>query len=233
MRLQKSLAKVLLVEDDASLGKEVKDWLEDMDGLAVEHVATGEDALQVLTSFGFDLIILDWELPGVSGLQVCRDFRNSGGQTPILFLTGRDGIDDKESGFVHGADDYLAKPYNVRELSMRCKALLRRAREQTVFETANKKILLKPDDNILLIDEKPIALTKLECAVLKHLMAHPGKQFSSADLLKSVWPSQKESSEEAVRVLIRGLRKKLSAFDQEITKGLIDTVPGGGYVYRH
>lgn len=228
----KGLAKVLLVEDDQSLSKEVKDWLQDMDGLDVEHVATGEDALQILNTFGFDLIILDWELPGISGLQVCRDFRSAGGHTPILFLTGRAGIDDKESGFVHGADDYLAKPYNVRELSMRCKALLRRGRQQTVFENAGKKIRLKPDDNVLLIDETPVALTKMECAVLAHLMAHPGKQFSSADLLRSVWPSHKESSEEAVRVLIRALRKKLSALDQETTRNLIESVPGGGYVYR-
>ncbi len=227
------MAKVLLVEDDTNLGKEVKDWLEEMDGLAVEHIATGEDALQVLQSFGFDLIILDWELPGISGLQVCRSFRAAGGQTPILFLTGRGGIEDKESGFMQGADDYLAKPYNVRELSMRCKALLRRAREQALFQTANKKIRLKPDENMLVIDETSVSLTKLECGVLKHLMSHPGKQFSSTDLLKSVWPSQKESSEEAVRVLIRGLRKKLSVFDQETIKGLIDSVPGGGYVFRN
>jgi len=226
------LPKVLLVEDDKNLGIEVKDWLEDIDGLTVEHVCNGEDALQILSAFGFDLIILDWELPGISGLQVCRDFRSAGGQTPILFLTGRTAIDDKEAGFGHGADDYLAKPYNVRELSLRCKALLRRSREQTVFENSDKKILLKPDDNLLVVNESNVSLTKLECALLRHLMTHPGKHFSSADLLKSVWPSQKESSEEAVRVLIRGLRRKLSALNEELSKNLIESVPGGGYVYH-
>ena len=121
------MSKVLLVDDDIQLGMRVKEWLESVDKLTVEFVNSGEDALQMLGAFGFDLILLDWNLPGISGIKVCEEFRKTGGVTPV-FLTGRGEIEDKEAGFEHGGDDYLPKPFHVRELSARCKALLRRGR---------------------------------------------------------------------------------------------------------
>ncbi|HEY9788098.1 MAG TPA: response regulator transcription factor [Candidatus Obscuribacterales bacterium] len=223
------MPKVLLVEDDCSLGAELQEWLEEMDGLTVEVVNTGEDALQLLTSFGFDLVILDWGLPGLSGMEVLRQFRKGGGETPILFLTARNSIDDKESGLDSGADDYLPKPFEIRELSARCRALLRRARQSTVLENTQRGISLVPQTHTLHWGEKQLRLTRMECAVLAHLMKNPGKQFSSSDLLREVWPSHKESSQEAVRVLIRTLRGKLESFPE--VSGLIQTIPGGGYVY--
>jgi len=226
------MAKILYVEDDIALGREVKEWLEEVENLKVEFVSNGEDALQLLDGFTFDLIILDWELPGLSGLSLCQRYREAGGQTPILFLTGRSELSDKELGFGNGADDYLTKPYNVRELAMRCKALLRRARQPVSFSCRKGTVVLKPADKLLFVEKVPVSLTALECSLLTFLFSHPSQPFSSAALVKAVWPSEKGAAEESVRSLIRTLRQKLDQLNCEATKDLIETVNRGGYMYR-
>ncbi|MGH9547964.1 MAG: response regulator transcription factor [Terriglobales bacterium] len=228
------MTKLLLVEDDLTLASEVASWLKEHDGYDVEVANNGEDALQLIQHFGFDLIVLDWELPGLSGLDVCRASRRDGCETAILFLTGKSAIDDKEIGFSAGADDYLSKPFQIRELSARCKALLRRGRPTQPLSDRSGAIKLDATTSTLHLGDECILLTKTECAVLAYLMRHPGRHFSAADLLKAVWPSQKAPSEDAVRMLIRSLRKKLHAGADDNATPLIDTVPGLGYVFnRH
>jgi DNA-binding response OmpR family regulator len=226
------MPKILFVEDDVALGQEVKEWLEEVEGFAIELVNSGEDALQMLNAFGFDLIVLDWSLPGLSGLSVCEQYRRGGGQTPILFLTGHDELSDKEQGFGTGADDYMTKPYDVRELALHCKALLRRAREVTHFGSQDRGLVLKPEARMLVVQDTEVHLTILECELLTFLMSRPGQRFSSADLLKAVWPSQKGTSEESVRSLIRGLRKKLDLLQNAATTDLIQTIGRSGYMYK-
>ncbi len=119
------MAKLLLVEDDLELSLKLKEWLASQ-GYLLETVTTGEDALQMLNHFQFDILLLDWDLPGISGLEVCRQYRLSGGTSFILFLTGKGDISSKEQGFDLGADDYLVKPFDARELSSRIRSLLRR-----------------------------------------------------------------------------------------------------------
>src|SRR5690242_15662054 len=120
------MPKLLVVEDDEELLRHISAWLSSEKYL-VETANSGEDALQILGNFNFDVIILDWNLTGITGLEVCQKFRKSGGDTPIIFLTGESDIDHKELGLNSGADDYLTKPFNERELSARVKSLLRRS----------------------------------------------------------------------------------------------------------
>lgn len=224
------MTKLLVVEDDLNLAREVACWLREQDGYDVEVANTGEDALQLIGLFGFDLILLDWELPGMSGLDVCRESRRLGCETAILFLTGRAQIDDKESGLNSGADDYLCKPFQIRELSARCRALLRRGRPtQAIVEGG---IRLDSAASALFVDDTEIALTKTECAVLEYLIRHANRHFSAADLIKGVWTSDKSPSEDAVRMLIHGLRKKLQSSRNEKASKLIETVAGLGYTYN-
>src|SRR5215510_14437958 len=118
------MAKILLIEDDTDLTAKLSDWFKS-ENYVIDVATTGEDAMQLLASFTYDVIILDWILPGLAGLEVCQKFRADGGQTPIIFLTGKGQIASKETGLDSGADDYLVKPIGVRELSARLRSMLR------------------------------------------------------------------------------------------------------------
>lgn len=119
------MAKVLVVEDDRQLSALIVDFLQG-DGHLPECVYKGSDGAERLAVYKYDLVILDWELPGLSGVDVCRQYRDCGGQTPIIMLTGKNTVDEKETGLDAGADDYLTKPFHLKELAARMRALLRR-----------------------------------------------------------------------------------------------------------
>ncbi|MBX9724641.1 MAG: response regulator transcription factor [Candidatus Obscuribacterales bacterium] len=120
------MAKVLLVEDNSDLAEQLASWLRS-ENYYVDISPDGESALENLKFYKYDIVVLDWELPGkTSGVDVCRQFRSSGGQTPVIMLTGRGKIDDKELGLDAGSDDYLVKPFEPRELAARMRSLLRR-----------------------------------------------------------------------------------------------------------
>ncbi|HEY9787008.1 MAG TPA: response regulator transcription factor [Candidatus Obscuribacterales bacterium] len=222
--------KVLLLDDDHAMALRIREWLEETCGFVVEVVHTAEDALRYLREFEFDLITIN-RISDMQGIEVCRRFRRRGGDTPILMLASGDEIDYLEDCFASGADDCLRTPFHFRELSARCVALLRRGRTIRMLSNAKKRIILQPDTNTLHVGDARLRLTRTECALLSHLMSHPGKHFSSADLLREVWPANRTSSPEAVRVLIRTLRKKLSQVNSDTAQEIIKTVPGGGYVY--
>ena len=224
------MPKILIIEDDQQLAASVQEWLQ-KEGSTVEVSATGEDGIQLLKTFGYDLIILDWDLPGISGQEVCSRFRAMGGQTAIMFLTGRSHIDDKQFGFNSGADDYLCKPFDLRELSLRCKALLRRQREPVVLQDSARKIFLRPEERTITLGKTSVSLTKLECAVLQFLMSNPTRSYSALELFKNVWPSDSDSSEDAVRVLIKSLRSKLRRTNEECATSVLPVLPGQGYIF--
>src|SRR5262249_15299663 len=125
-----NVAKILLAEDDVDVASMVEDWLRH-EHHTVETVGDGADALDRMRFYTFDLIILDWPLPKMTGLEAIQELRSKGGLTPILMLTGRDAVPDKTRGLDAGADDYLTKPFDGQELSARIRALLRRATKQT------------------------------------------------------------------------------------------------------
>ncbi len=124
------MAKILLVEDDVDLGDRIVQWLKH-EHHTVELIADGQQASDYLAQLKYDLIVLDWGLPNRNGVDVLKEFRNSGGVTPVLLLTGKGKISEKEEGLDAGADDYLTKPFDIKELSARIRALLRRVPQFT------------------------------------------------------------------------------------------------------
>lgn len=220
-----TMTKLLLIEDDEILAEQLSKWLVEQNYLC-EHAPSGEDGLQLLSAYQYDLIMLDWELPGKSGLDVCREFRKNGGITPILFLTGQGDISHKESGLDSGADDYLTKPFELRELAARIRSLLRRPVRLIAEELKLNGVKLDVQTRTVSHGENSTRLMPTECATLEFLMRHPDQTFSTKALLDAVWTSQSEASEESVRTCMKTLRFKLGKIDK---KTLIKTVLGAGY----
>lgn len=218
------MAKILLVEDDAGLCKMIKDWL-GRDRYQVEVSSDGAEALEKLQFYQFDLVILDWQLPSMSGVEILKQYRQSGGLTPVLMLTGKGELTDKEEGFDAGADDYLTKPFHMKELSARIRALLRRP---PTFVEALKVGSLSLDRGNCSVtkDGSEIRLLPKEFALMDFFMRHPNQIFSTEALLNRVWASESDATSEALTTTIKRLRKKL---DADPKQSIIRTVHGVGY----
>jgi OmpR-family two-component system manganese-sensing response regulator len=224
------MAKIFLIEDDAEVSENVRDWLQNCDNHIVEVADNGQDGLEQLRYYQYDLIILDWDLPNLNGLQLCNEFRKSGGNTPILFLTGKREIVNKEAGFDAGADDYLTKPFQVRELAMRVKALLRRP--PSVFKGSHlqsRHITLDPSSAKVTSNGQPVKLNAKEYALLEFFMRHPGQLFTAEALLDRVWKSDSDSTTEAITTTIKRLRQKI---DMDGKPSVITTLHGLGYRFE-
>ncbi len=192
-----------------------------------ESVHLGRDALQLLNHYQYDILILDWELPDISGVDVCTQYRKSGGNGAVLFLTGKNTIDDKEIGLDCGADDYLVKPFEVRELSARLRSLLRRPRQLLPAELIVNGVLLNLKTRSIKVGEQTTRLMPKEFALLEFLMRHPNTLYSSKALLDAVWSSDSDSAEDSVRTCMRSLRSKL---ERTGCADLIKTVLKSGYI---
>jgi len=221
----KAVAKILVVEDDRLLSRLVRDYLAS-EHHNVEVADTGSTGMEMLECFRYDAIILDWELPGMTGIEILKRFRAKGGKTPVLMLTQRGSINEKETGFDSGTDDYLTKPFEMRELSARVRALLRRPAVFTGRVLAVRDIALDPGSHKVTRNGQEVDLLPKEFALLEFLLRHPGEVFSAEALLDRVWSSESESTEEAVSTCVRRLRKKV---DDEGKPSLIQTVHGVGY----
>ncbi len=219
------MAKILIVEDDEQLADLIVQCLTRENHL-VEHVNNGADALSQVKLYIFDLIILDWNLPEVTGLGILKEFRSRGGITPVLFLTGRRDLSDKLEGLDAGADDYLTKPFDSRELTSRIRALLRRPQVLVGDVLEVGKLRLDPKDFKVTLGDEEIKLVPKEFALLEFLMRHPGELFGVDKLLDSVWPCQSDSTREALTTCIKRLRKKL---DGDSDTSMIRNVHGVGY----
>jgi DNA-binding response OmpR family regulator len=219
------MAKILLVEDDQAVAQAVVDALE-FERHLVECVFDGNEGFERLNAFPYDLAVLDWGLPGKLGIDICREFRSKGGKTPILMLTGKGEMESKLEGFESGVDDYLAKPFNLRELLARVKALLRRPENihNDFIEVRGYKLNIKLGK--VTVHNREVSLLAKELALLEFLMRHQDHIFSVDDLLDRVWHSDSESSEDAVRQCVTRLRKKIDVDGQP---SLITTVKGLGY----
>lgn len=220
------MAKILFVEDDTDLSGRVNEWLA-FEQHAVECVFDGAEATERLKFYQYELVILDWDLPKKPGIEVCKDFRGSGGLTPILMLTGKGTINDKELGLDAGADDYLTKPFHLKELSARIRALLRRPVSSFTGTTLKIGTLeIDPSSHQLTIDGREVNLLPKEYAILEFLMRHPNEVFSPDALLNRVWNSESDASTDTVYTYIKTLRKKISP---EAPSSIIKTVHGVGY----
>lgn len=220
------MAKVLIVEDDPQIRAIVKDWLS-ADGYIVETADTGREGFDLLKIYNYDMLILDWMLPDVSGPELCRVYRSKGGSLPVLILTAKGEINDKVVGFDAGADDYLTKPFHPKELTARVQALLRRPTSIQQEFVKIGRIIMSRSARIVRKDDHLVELLPKEFALLEFLMSNPNQVFSMESLLNRVWPADSEASPETVRVHITRLRGKL---DTEGEPSIIRTIHRVGYV---
>lgn len=224
------MSKILLVEDDVNLAESIKYWLKGQQHI-VEHVVDGNDALALIMSDTFEVILLDWELPGISGINVCRQAREAGNKTPIIMLTGRGSIEHKVEGLDMGVDDYIAKPFSLKELSARLRAILRRSTGGVSNTVQIADVVLDSESHRVTRAGQDVQLMPREFAVLEFLMRNRNQVFSSEALLQKLWHTDSESSPEAVRACIKRLRKKIDMGASE-EDSLIETVPKIGYRIR-
>lgn len=223
------MSKILLVEDEHDLSEQIRDWLA-RDHHIIEIIDNGEIALHQLRVSEYDVIVLDWQLPGLSGLEICRRYRALGGKAPVLMLTAKSSIDDKELGLDAGADDYLCKPFHLKELSARLRALLRRAGNDVSSNLLRSRdIVLDPGAKQVTRDGVEIHLEPKEFALLEFLLRHKNTVFSAEALLSRVWESDADISPDSIRTYIKVLRKK---FDREGFPSIITTVHGLGYKHE-
>jgi two-component system alkaline phosphatase synthesis response regulator PhoP len=226
------LGNVLFVEDEEALRMTVGDRLRNQ-GYAVEYASNGDEGFEKATQLPFDLIILDVMLPKKSGFVVCRDIRQAGLITPILMLTARGQTSDKVNGLKIGADDYVTKPFNMRELMARVEALLRRApirpaANAGVFEFGSVRVDLVGTEATR--DGKIVNLSAREFQLLRYFIERRGATLSRDELLKQVWGYSAEIYTRTVDVHVASLRQKLE--DDPKQPKLILTVQGLGYKFR-
>lgn len=222
------MAKILVVEDEDELADIVQEWLTG-EHHVVDRIANGSEALERLRFYKYDVLVLDWNLPGMAGVDICRQFRNNGGTTPILMLTGKGEIDDKEKGLDAGADDYLTKPFHPKELSARVRALLRRPQEVMTPVLKAGDLELDPQKLKVFKGGQEVHMLKREFTLLEFLMRHPNQVFSAEALLDRVWSAESDSSPDTVRVHITKLRSKI---DSEGAPSYIKTFHRIGYSFE-
>ncbi len=219
------MAKLLLVEDDEELLDILMTSLE-AELHSVDTATDGEEAWEKLRFYKYDVIIMDWELPKLTGVEVMRQFRYSGGVTPILMLTGRKSIQDKEVGLDTGCDDYLTKPFDPRELTARIRALLRRPTTFAGTQLMAADIVLSLDTHRVTKGGNELQLSPMEYKLLEFLIRHKDQPFSPEALLDRVWNSSSDASIDTVRTLVKTLRKKIG---DENGKSILQTIHGIGY----
>ncbi|KTS78311.1 XRE family transcriptional regulator [Pseudomonas oryzihabitans] len=213
--------RVLLIEDDPDLGAGIRSSLRE-EGYTLDWLKDGESAVHALREEGFDLVVLDLGLPRLDGIQVLRQSRANGLTTPVLILTARDDTEDRVAGLDAGADDYLVKPFDIKELKARLRALLRRRNGPSQLQLEGGGIVLDPATRRVSFEGQPVNLTPREYQLLHELLANPGKIFSRDRLMGLLYGWDEGVESNTLEVHIYNLRKKLRA-------DLIRTVRGIGY----
>jgi two-component system alkaline phosphatase synthesis response regulator PhoP len=214
---------LLLVEDDDSIGRLVKQYLEQQDGWRVLWLRTGEEAVVELRRHPVRLVVLDLGLPGIDGFEVCRRMR-AYSKVPIVMLTARDEEPDRVAGLELGADDYVSKPFSPRELAARIKAILRRAEPHSDdLVLSARDIILRRDSRDVSVAGEPVELTSKEFELLACFLEHPGIVLSRERLLDLVWGITYPGGTRTVDVHVAQLRRKLGEPEG------IRTVRGAGY----
>ena len=219
------MAKVLVVEDDKDLAQTVERYLKGQ-GFDVDHVADGLEASSHLRTYPYDLILLDWQLPGMSGVELLREARLRGLTTPVIMVTGLGGIEHTEAGLESGADDYITKPYDLRILLARVKSVLRRA-QGNVTDPVLKAghISLDPKPRRVTISGQVVELLPTEFRLLQFFMLNANEVFSPNALLDRVWPTDSDATADAIRSTFKRLKKKVDNDGQ-----VLKTVYGVGYI---
>jgi two-component system OmpR family response regulator len=220
--------RILIVEDDERLASSLHRGLEEA-GMAVDTVADGEEALHMAASAAYDVIVLDVMLPVRDGFSVARGLREKRVDSPILMLTGRGAVEDRVHGLEVGADDYLVKPFALRELIARIKALSRRHLPDRASVLAAGSIQLDTTAHRVTVADSEVGLTAKEFAILEFFMLHQGQLLSREQILENVWDWDLEDGRNLVEVYIGRLRRKLT--DAGVSDPLV-TIRGAGYRFE-
>jgi DNA-binding response OmpR family regulator len=217
--------RVLVVEDERLLADAIVEGLR-RESLAVDVAYDGDAALERIGVNDYDVVVLDRDLPGVHGDDVCKAVIAAGATTRVLMLTAAAGVGDRVDGLTRGADDYLGKPFAFAELVARVRALGRRARPAVPPVLARAGIELDPNRREVTREGRPVALSRKEFGVLEELLRCDGTVVSAEQLLEKVWDENIDPFTNVVRVTMMTLRRKLGE------PALIETVPGSGYRLR-
>ncbi|HEY9760644.1 MAG TPA: response regulator transcription factor [Oculatellaceae cyanobacterium] len=220
----RKVPRVLLVDDDPDVLEFATDALL-AENFEVESATDGHAAKALLRYAFFDLLILDWNLPGVTGVELCKSYRQSGGTSPVMLVTANSDIRDKVLALDCGADDYLTKPFSMQELLARARAHLRRVEGNFIAGTILKfgQVSLDPDSHRVWSGTEEVRLLPKEFAILELFLRNPTRVFSIDVIIQRVWGSANTASQHVVRTYIKQLRQKLCSED------FIETVHSVGY----
>jgi DNA-binding response OmpR family regulator len=219
--------RLLLVEDDARIARFVAKGLREQ-AYAVDVAGTGDDALYQAAINSYDLVILDVMIPGRDGFAVCRELRKSGQRMPILMLTARDAVEDRIAGLDHGADDYLTKPFEFRELLARLRALLRRSGELRPAKISVADLVLDTAAQSATRAGRSMTLTAKEYALLEFLARNAGRVVGRAEIAEHVWDETFDPFSNLIEVYVNRVRRKI---DADSNKPLLHTRRGAGYFF--
>ncbi len=212
--------KILLVEDNKTIGNNIKKYLE-LEHNEVMRAENGLYAFEILKHHEFDVIVLDLMLPGMDGISLCKTIRKTQASTPIIMTTAKWELDDKLEWFACGADDYIVKPFDLKELDARINAIVKRVPTKDTLE--HKNIRLDRDQKKIFRNNKEIKITLKEFQIIEYLLERKGRSVSRTEIIEEIWGNDQIFEEDAkLDVYISNLRKKLG-------KTLIETIKGFGY----
>ncbi len=223
-----STSHILLVEDEVKLARFIELELTS-EGYQISVAHDGMTALTIARESMPDIILLDWMLPGMTGVEVCRRLRSTGNKVPVIFLTARDDISDRVVGLDAGADDYVVKPFSIEELLARVRAHLRRMQEKDADLLQFEDLQLNRRTREVFRSSRSIDLTVKEFDLLEYLLSHPRQVFTRDQILERVWGYDFMGDSNIIEVYVRYLRIKL---EEQQEKRLVHTIRGVGYVMR-
>ncbi len=213
--------KILIVEDDENILSFLKRGFEE-EGYIIDSSSDGEEAEYLITTYQYDIIILDWMLPNLSGIEILQKIREKNILTPVIMLTAKDEVDDRVLGLTYGADDYMCKPFSFKELQARAIALYRRSISSTSNTITIKDLTIDLDSKTVKKADEELSLTQKEYELLLFLVKNKNKTVSNSMIEEQLWGNEEYINSNVIQVTIYNLRKKIS-------KDLIKSSRGLGY----
>jgi len=220
--------RILVAEDERKIAGFVRKALEEQ-GYTVDLARDGDEAYELVSTQGYDLVLLDIMMPGRDGLSILRNLREKHNTVPVIVLTARSALDERLEGLNLGADDYLTKPFFIEELIARVQALLRRVSGEKLSLLQAGTLVVNLITREVKVGERPVELTAREFSLLEYLMRSPGRVYTRTQILEHVWSYDFDTNTNLIDVYIQRLRKKL---DPSGEQQFVETIRGVGYRFR-